>query len=45
MNNDQSLATTLGKFHLQNPFLLSSAPPTASYEQIRRAFSVGGQGP
>ncbi|OPX72306.1 MAG: dihydropyrimidine dehydrogenase subunit B [Methanoregulaceae archaeon PtaU1.Bin059] len=44
MNNDQSLATTLGQFHLQNPFLLSSAPPTASYEQIRRAFSVGWAG-
>jgi len=44
MNNDQSLTTTLGQFHLQNPFLLASAPPTASYEQIRRAFSVGWAG-
>jgi dihydropyrimidine dehydrogenase (NAD+) subunit PreA len=41
MTLDPSLATTLGPFHLENPFLLSSGPPTASYEQIRRAFSAG----
>lgn len=44
MNNDQPLATTLSQFQLQNPFLLASAPPTASYEQIKRAFSVGWAG-
>lgn len=44
MTADHPLATTLGPFHLENPFLLSSAPPTASYEQIRRAFSVGWAG-
>lgn len=44
MTKDHPLATSLGPFHLENPFLLSSAPPTASYEQIRRAFSVGWAG-
>jgi len=44
MTADHPLATTLGPFHLENPFLLSSAPPTASYEHIRRAFSVGWAG-
>jgi len=44
MSAGPSLTTTLGPFHLENPFLLSSAPPTASYEQIRRAFSSGWAG-
>ena len=44
MNAGQSLTTTLGPFHLENPFMLSSAPPTASYEQIARAFSAGWAG-
>lgn len=44
MSTGPSLTTTLGPFHLENPFMLSSAPPTASYEQIRRAFSAGWAG-
>lgn len=44
VTSDTTLATTLGPFHLQNPFLLASAPPTASYEQIARAFSAGWAG-
>ncbi|PKL24859.1 MAG: NAD-dependent dihydropyrimidine dehydrogenase subunit PreA [Spirochaetae bacterium HGW-Spirochaetae-2] len=38
---DPSLATTLGTLKLNNPFLLSSGPPTASGEQIRHAFKLG----
>lgn len=44
MSTGPSLTTTLGPFHLESPFLLSSAPPTASYEQIQRAFSAGWAG-
>ncbi len=41
MNPGTSLSTTLGSLHLENPFLLSSGPPTASAEQIKRAFRAG----
>ncbi|MHB8162901.1 MAG: NAD-dependent dihydropyrimidine dehydrogenase subunit PreA [Methanoregula sp.] len=41
---DPSLATTLGTLKLNNPFLLSSGPPTASGEQIRHAFKLGWAG-
>jgi dihydropyrimidine dehydrogenase (NAD+) subunit PreA len=36
-----SLETSLGPIHLKNPFLLASGPPTASGDQIRRAFRLG----
>lgn len=36
--------TPLGPFMLKNPFLLSSGPPTASSEQIGRAFRAGWAG-
>ncbi len=39
-----SLETPLGPFMLKNPFLLSSGPPTASSEQIGRAFRSGWAG-
>jgi dihydropyrimidine dehydrogenase (NAD+) subunit PreA len=38
---DPILGTTVNGFALTNPFLLASAPPTASYELIRRAFVQG----
>jgi dihydropyrimidine dehydrogenase (NAD+) subunit PreA len=41
---DHSLKTALGTLLLNNPFLLSSGPPTASGEQIRHAFKVGWAG-
>ncbi|MFA4860961.1 NAD-dependent dihydropyrimidine dehydrogenase subunit PreA [Methanoregula sp.] len=42
--SDLSLKTTLGPLTLNNPFLLASGPPTASGEQIRRAFRLGWAG-
>mgnify|MGYP001564566835 CR=1 FL=1 len=33
----------LGK-HFENPFILSSGPPTASIGQIKRAFEAGWAG-
>jgi len=39
-----TLKTTLGPLSLDNPFLLSSGPPTASGDQIRRAFRLGWAG-
>jgi len=44
MNVSPSCATTLGPFRLDTPFLLASGPPTASPEQIRRAFAAGWAG-
>ncbi|MCK9317098.1 NAD-dependent dihydropyrimidine dehydrogenase subunit PreA [Methanoculleus sp.] len=41
---DLSLETTVGPLTLKNPFLLASGPPTASGEQIRRAFRLGWAG-
>lgn len=41
---DPRLLTTLGPLTLENPFLLSSGPPTASAEQITRAFRAGWAG-
>ena len=41
---DRSLETTVGPLTLKNPFLLASGPPTASGEQIRRAFRLGWAG-
>lgn len=38
---DPLLGTTVNGFALTNPFLLASAPPTASYDLIRRAFAQG----
>lgn len=38
------LPTTVGPFNLENPFLLASGPPTATADQIRRAFSLGWAG-
>ncbi len=35
------LTTTLGSLQLKNPFILASAPPTASVEGIRRGFRAG----
>jgi dihydropyrimidine dehydrogenase (NAD+) subunit PreA len=39
-----NLATTYTGLHFQNPFLLSSAPPTESESNILRAFDVGWAG-
>ncbi|MEN6609922.1 MAG: NAD-dependent dihydropyrimidine dehydrogenase subunit PreA [Methanoregulaceae archaeon] len=39
-----SLETTVGPLAFHNPFLLASGPPTASGEQIRRAFRLGWAG-
>ncbi|MFA5394869.1 MAG: hypothetical protein WC346_02505 [Methanogenium sp.] len=39
-----SLKTTIGPLSLNNPFLLASAPPTASGRQIRHAFRLGWAG-
>ena len=44
MTPGTSLSTTLGSLHLENPFLLSSGPPTASAEMIKRAFRAGWAG-
>lgn len=41
MQDSPLLTTTLGSLTLKNPFLLSSAPPTANGEMIRRAFKAG----
>jgi dihydropyrimidine dehydrogenase (NAD+) subunit PreA len=41
---DPILATRLHGFPLINPFLLASAPPTASCDLIRRAFQQGWAG-
>jgi dihydropyrimidine dehydrogenase (NAD+) subunit PreA len=41
MSSDPLLSTKLGPLTLENPFLLSSGPPTASVEQITRAFKAG----
>lgn len=41
MTTGPSLVTTLGSLQLENPFLLSSGPPTATVEQIKRAFGAG----
>jgi len=41
---DRSLETTVGPLNLKNPFLLASGPPTASGDQIRRAFRLGWAG-
>ena len=39
-----SLEATVGPLTFENPFLLASGPPTASGEQIRRAFRLGWAG-
>jgi len=44
MENPDNLITSLGSFRLKNPFLLASGPPTASGENIRRAFDAGWAG-
>lgn len=41
---DSSLKTTVGTLSLNNPFLLSSGPTTASGRQIRHAFRLGWAG-
>jgi dihydropyrimidine dehydrogenase (NAD+) subunit PreA len=35
------LRTVCGSLSFENPFVLASAPPTASYEMIRKAFGLG----
>ncbi len=42
--HDSLLKTTLGTVTLNNPFLLTLGPPTASGEQIRHAFRLGWAG-
>jgi dihydropyrimidine dehydrogenase (NAD+) subunit PreA len=42
--SDLRLRTTCGSLSLENPFLLASAPPTASYDMIRKAFELGWAG-
>ena len=41
MTLPQNLSTPLGSLPLVNPFILASAPPTASGPMIRRAFRAG----
>ncbi|OPX62858.1 MULTISPECIES: NAD-dependent dihydropyrimidine dehydrogenase subunit PreA [unclassified Methanoregula] len=41
MTDQSDLTTTLGKLTLKNPFMLASAPPTASVEHILRGFRAG----
>lgn len=41
MTRTPVLSTTLGTLRLKNPFILASAPPTASVEGIRRGFHAG----
>ncbi|HII98750.1 MAG TPA: NAD-dependent dihydropyrimidine dehydrogenase subunit PreA [Methanoregula sp.] len=41
MTRSPVLTTTLGTLTLENPFILASAPPTASVEGIRRGFHAG----
>ncbi|NLD57442.1 MAG: NAD-dependent dihydropyrimidine dehydrogenase subunit PreA [Methanomicrobiales archaeon] len=41
---DPRLKTSLGPLDLINPFVLASGPPTASGDQIRRAFRSGWAG-
>lgn len=41
MTRSPVLTTTLGTLTLKNPFILASAPPTASGEMIRRGFRAG----
>lgn len=41
MTDTPVLTTTLGTLTLKNPFILASAPPTASAEMIRRGFRAG----
>ncbi len=41
---DSSLKTSVGTLSLNNPFLLSSGPTTASGRQIRHAFRLGWAG-
>jgi len=40
-NNNVDISVDFCGFHLENPFMLSSAPPTASIEMIQRAFDAG----
>jgi dihydropyrimidine dehydrogenase (NAD+) subunit PreA len=35
------LRVSCGELSFENPFVLASAPPTASYEMIRKAFAMG----
>jgi dihydropyrimidine dehydrogenase (NAD+) subunit PreA len=44
MTRSSVTATMLGNLPLKNPFILASAPPTASGEMIRRGFSAGWAG-
>ena len=41
MTHQPDLTSTLGTLTLKNPFILASAPPTASVEQILRGFRAG----
>jgi dihydropyrimidine dehydrogenase (NAD+) subunit PreA len=41
MTDQPDLTTTLGTLTLKNPFILASAPPTASAEMICRGFHAG----
>lgn len=42
--NSVDISVDFCGFHLENPFLLSSAPPTANGEMILRAFDAGWAG-
>ncbi len=41
MQDPPLLKTTLGSLTLENPFILSSAPPTSNGQMIRRGFGAG----
>jgi dihydropyrimidine dehydrogenase (NAD+) subunit PreA len=42
--NSVNLGVTVGTLHLENPFILASAPPTADGKSIRAAFDLGWAG-
>lgn len=44
IDNNVDISVDFCGFHLENPFLLSGAPPTANAEMILRAFDAGWAG-
>ncbi|VBB07274.1 dihydroorotate dehydrogenase [Lucifera butyrica] len=39
--NEADVSVTIGGLHLENPFILASAPPTSDGNFIRKAFQMG----
>jgi len=44
IDNSVDISVDFCGFHLENPFLLAAAPPTANAEMIQRAFDAGWAG-